>query len=145
MIRIIILIVLFNISTIYSQNFTQIDSLIENSIELKAFPGAQLYLKSPDYTYSKSYGFHTYDSLIKVEQDHLYDLASITKTLAATLAIMKLYDEKKLKLDDIISKYIKKLNGSNKKNSSFHELLIHQSGWKPYIVISYHLLKKMEN
>ena len=120
MIRIILLILLFNISPICSQNFKKIDSLIENSIELKAFPGAQLYLKNPDYTYSKSYGFHTYDSLIKVEQDHLYDLASITKTLAATLAIMKLYDEKKLRLDDIISKYIKKLNGSKKKNSSFH-------------------------
>ena len=142
MIRIILLILLFNISPICSQNFKKIDSLIENSIELKAFPGAQLYLKNPDYTYSKSYGFHTYDSLIKVEQDHLYDLASITKTLAATLAIMKLYDEKKLKLDDIISKYIKKLNGSNKKNSSFHELLIHQSGWKPYISHQLSLIKK---
>ena len=142
MIRIILLILLFNISPICSQNFKKIDSLIENSIKLKAFPGAQLYLKNPDYTYSKSYGFHTYDSLIKVEQDHLYDLASITKTLAATLAIMKLYDEKKLKLDDIISKYIKKLNGSNKKNSSFHELLIHQSGWKPYISHQLSLIKK---
>ena len=142
MIRIILLILLFNISPICSQNFKKIDSLIENSIELKAFPGAQLYLKNTDYTYSKSYGFHTYDSLIKVEQDHLYDLASITKTLAATLAIMKLYDEKKLKLDDIISKYIKKLNGSNKKNSSFHELLIHQSGWKPYISHQLSLIKK---
>ena len=142
MIRIILLILLFNISPICSQNFKKIDSLIENSIELKAFPGAQLYLKNPDYTYSKSYGFHTYDSLIKVEQDHLYDLASITKTLAATLAIMKLYDEKKLRLDDIISKYIKKLNGSNKKNSSFHELLIHQSGWKPYISHQLSLIKK---
>ena len=142
MIRIILLILLFNISPICSQNFKKIDSLIENSIELKAFPGAQLYLKNPDYTYSKSYGFHTYDSLIKVEQDHLYDLASITKTLAATLAIMKLYDEKKLRLDDIISKYIKRLNGSNKKNSSFHELLIHQSGWKPYISHQLSLIKK---
>ena len=142
MIRIILLILLFNISPICSQNFKKIDSLIENSIELNAFPGAQLYLKNPDYTYSKSYGFHTYDSLIKVEQDHLYDLASITKTLAATLAIMKLYDEKKLRLDDIISKYIKRLNGSNKKNSSFHELLIHQSGWKPYISHQLSLIKK---
>ena len=142
MIRIIILILLLNINPICSQNFTKIDSLIENSIELKAFPGAQLYLKNSDYTYSKSYGFHTYDSLIKVEQDHLYDLASLTKTLAATLAIMKLYDEKKLKLDDIISKYINKLNSSNKKNSSFHELLIHQSGWKPYISHQLALIKK---
>ena len=118
--RVILLIFLISSKLIWSQSFQKIDSLIENSIKLKAFPGAQIYLKSLDYTYSKSYGFHTYDSLVQVEQNHLYDLASITKTLAATLAIMKLYDEKKLRLDDVISKYIKNLNGSNKKNSSFH-------------------------
>ena len=145
MIRIILLIILFNIKPIWSQNFKKIDSLIENSISLKAFPGAQVYLKNANYTYSKSYGFHTYDSVVKVEQDHLYDLASITKTLAATLAIMKLYDEKKIRLDDVISKHIKKLSGSNKKNSSFHELLIHQSGWKPYISHQFSLIKKNKN
>ena len=142
MIRVIVLIFLISSKLIWSQNFEKIDSLIENSIKLKAFPGAQIYLKSSDYTYSKSYGFHTYDSLVQVEQNHLYDLASITKTLAATIAIMKLYDEKKLRLDDVISKYIKNLNGSNKKNSSFHELLIHQSGWKPYISHHLELIKK---
>ena len=140
--RVILLIFLISSKLIWSQSFEKIDSLIENSIKLKAFPGAQIYLKSSDYTYSKSYGFHTYDSLVQVEQNHLYDLASITKTLAATLAIMKLYDEKRLRLDDIISKYIKNLNGSNKKNSSFHELLIHQSGWKPYINHHLELIKK---
>ena len=140
--RVILLIFLISSKLIWSQSFEKIDSLIENSIKLKAFPGAQIYLKSLDYTYSKSYGFHTYDSLVQVEQNHLYDLASITKTLAATLAIMKLYDEKKLRLDDVISKYIKNLNGSNKKNSSFHELLIHQSGWKPYISHQLALIKK---
>ena len=142
MTRVILLIFLMSSKLIWSQSFEKIDSLIENSIKLKAFPGAQIYLKSSDYTYSKSYGFHTYDSLVQVEQSHLYDLASITKTLAATLSIMKLYDEKKLRLDDIISKYIKNLNGSNKKNSSFHELLIHQSGWKPYISHQLALIKK---
>ena len=140
--RLILIIFLISSKLIWSQSFQKIDSLIENSIKLKAFPGAQIYLKSLDYTYSKSYGFHTYDSLVQVEQNHLYDLASITKTLAATLAIMKLYDEKKLRLDDVISKYIKNLNGSNKKNSSFHELLIHQSGWKPYISHHLELIKK---
>ena len=142
MTRVILLMFLMSSKLIWPQSFEKIDSLIENSIKLKAFPGAQIYLKSSDYTYSKSYGFHTYDSLVQVEQNHLYDLASITKTLAATLAIMKLYDEKKLRLDDIISKYIKNLNGSNKKNSSFHELLIHQSGWKPYISHQLALIKK---
>ena len=119
MTRVILLMFLMSSKLIWPQSFEKIDSLIENSIKLKAFPGAQIYLKNSDYTYSKSYGFHTYDSLVQVEQNHLYDLASITKTLAATLSIMKLYDEKKLRLDDIISKYIKSLNGSNKKTQAF--------------------------
>ena len=38
-------------------------------------------------------------TIIKTDDYHLYDLASITKTLASTLAIMKLYDENKLELD----------------------------------------------
>ena len=71
--RVILLIFLISSKLIWSQSFEKIDSLIENSIKLKAFPGAQIYLKSSDYTYSKSYGFHTYDSLVQVEQNHLYD------------------------------------------------------------------------
>ena len=48
MTRIILLLVLFSSKLIWSQNFEKIDSLIENSIKLKAFPGAQVYLKNLD-------------------------------------------------------------------------------------------------
>ena len=89
--------------------------------------------KKGDFKFHKSYGYHTYDSITKVCDDHLFDLASITKTLASTLALMKLYDEKKLKLDNAISSFEKKLRKSNKKNTNFHELLIDQSGWITYI------------
>ena len=55
---------------------------------------------------------------------------------------MKLYDEKKLKLDNTISSFEKKLRRSNKKNTNFHELLIHQSGWIPYINHQQFLIKR---
>ena len=126
----------------HSQDINKIDSLINNGIKLNAYPGAQLFFKKGDFKLYKSYGYHTYDSIVKVDDDHLFDLASITKTLASTLAIMKLYDEKKLKLDNTISSFEKKLRRSNKKNTNFHELLIHQSGWIPYINHQQFLIKR---
>ena len=126
----------------HSQDINKIDSLINNGIKLNAYPGAQLFFKKGDFKLYKSYGYHTYDSIVKVDDDHLFDLASITKTLASTLAIMKLYDEKKLKLDNTISLFEKKLRRSNKKNTNFHELLIHQSGWIPYINHQQFLIKR---
>ena len=89
----------------YSQDINKIDSLINNGIKLKAYPGAQVFFKKGDFKFHKSYGYHTYDSITKVYDDHLFDLASITKTLASTLALMKLYDEKKLKLDNTTVSY----------------------------------------
>ena len=75
----------------------EIDSLINSSIIQKNFPGAQLYVKYNDSVLiNKSYGYHTYDSINKVNNTHIYDLASLTKVLASTLSIMKLYDEKRL-------------------------------------------------
>ena len=126
----------------YSQDINKIDSLINNGIKLKAYPGAQVFFKKGDFKFYKSYGYHTYDSITKVDNDHLFDLASITKTLASTLALMKLYDQKKLKLDNTISSFEKKLRRSNKKNTNLHELLIHQSGWIPYINHQQFLIKR---
>ena len=72
---------------------SKIDSIVHLGIKQKAFPGAQvLIFKCDSIRINKSYGFHTYDSIIRVKNHHLYDLASVTKILASTLAFMKLYE-----------------------------------------------------
>ena len=112
----------------------EIDSLINSSIIQKNFPGAQLYVKFNDSVIiNRSYGYHTYDSINKVNNNHIYDLASLTKVLASTLSIMKLYDENKLDLEEKVSYYFPKLKRSNKKNTTMFESLSHTSGWIPYI------------
>lgn len=112
----------------------KIDSLINSSIENKNFPGAQLFVKIKDsIIINKSYGYQTYDSIIAIKNTHLYDLASLTKVLAATFSIMKLYDENKLDLNDKLSYYFKDLKKSNKKNTTIFQSLSHTSGWIPYI------------
>ena len=133
--KILLLLILF-VSKVQSQTSKseKIDSLINSSITLKNFPGAQLFVKFKDsIIINKSYGFHTYDSIIKVKQKHVYDLASLTKVLASTFSIMKLYDEDKLQLEDKVSDYFPELKRSNKKNTTIFQSLSHTSGWIPYI------------
>lgn len=53
----------------------------------------------------------------------MYDLASLTKTTATLLAVMKLYDEGKFGLTDRISQYIPALKGTDKERVTIEELL----------------------
>jgi len=126
----------------YSQIEKSIDSLINSSIKSNAFPGAQLYIKKGDYTYKKSYGFHTYDSLTKVEDDHLFDLASITKTLAGTLALMKMKDDYNFDINKNLNFYLNDFNKTEQGETLIKDLLTHTSGWIPYISHQQYLIKK---
>ena len=100
----------------------KVDSLIQNGIQNKAFPGAQvLIFKNDTIRLNKSYGYQTYDSLLPVKNSNLYDLASVTKVLASTLAFMKLYELYNINLDEKVSNYFPALKRSNKKNSSFKD------------------------
>jgi len=121
---------------LFSQNtlLRKVDSLMETSIQNKNFPGAQIFVKIKDSVIiNKSFGYHTYDSLVEVNNSHIYDLASLTKVLASTFSIMKLYDQKKLDLNDKLSIYFKDLKNSNKKNTTIFQSMSHTSGWIPYI------------
>ncbi|MCH1432991.1 MAG: serine hydrolase [Flavobacteriaceae bacterium] len=119
------------------------DSLVEMGIQNKAFPGAQLLIyKKDSVRLLKSYGYHTYDSIIKVKNTNLYDLASVTKILAGTLAFMKLYELYDIDLNERVSEYLPYLKRSNKKESSFKQVLSHSSGWIPYIAHQNFVRKK---
>jgi CubicO group peptidase (beta-lactamase class C family) len=113
-----------------------ITAIINEALDSAAFPGCQILLAITNQTfYYQSFGYHTYDSISPVKNSDLYDLASITKTAATTLALMKLYDEDKLDLDKTLSYYFDFLNKSNKSNLTIRKVLAHQSrmkNWIPY-------------
>ena len=136
-----IVFVLFISLNSYSQIEKSIDSLINSSIKINAFPGAQLYIKKGNYEYKKSYGFHTYDSINKVEDDHLFDLASITKSLAGTLAIMKMKDDYNFDINKNLKFYLTDFNKTKQGEALIKDLLTHTSGWRPYISHQQYLVK----
>ena len=115
-------------------NFTAIDSIITDAIKQKAMPGCQvLVAKDGKVLYNKSFGFQTYDSLKPVRNYHLYDIASLTKIMSTTLAMMKLYETGKISLDDKIGLYLPWLNGSDKEKLKIKDIMLHQAGLTPFI------------
>ncbi|MDR3651883.1 MAG: serine hydrolase [Paludibacter sp.] len=111
------------------ETLNRIDSIVKDGIRARAFPGCQvLVLKDGKPIYDKCFGNYTYESVEKVKPTTMYDLASLSKTTGTLLAIMKLYDEGKLKLTDKASTYLSFLRGTNKENITISELLFHESG-----------------
>lgn len=112
----------------------EIDSIVYTGISQNIYPGCQvLAMKGNQIIFDKNYGYTDYSKQQLVTDATLYDLASITKTLATTLAMMKLYEDEKYELHDPISKYLPDLKNSNKQNITILELLTHTSGLPAFV------------
>lgn len=112
-----------------SSTLEKIDSIVKEGIKERAFPGCQvMVMKEGKPFYDKCFGNYTYESGQNVKPTTLYDLASLSKTTGTLLAIMKLYDDNKLKITDKASDYLTFLRGTNKENITIKELLFHESG-----------------
>ncbi len=112
----------------------KVDSIALHGIKTEAYPGCQiLAAKDGIIFYDKTFGYHTYDKNIRVKKTDLYDLASLTKVLATTPALMKLMEEGKIDINARLSDYLFFLKGSNKENLTFVEVLSHQAGLRNWI------------
>jgi CubicO group peptidase (beta-lactamase class C family) len=61
----------------------------------------------------------------------MYDLASLTKVIATTTAIMMLYDQHRIRLDDPVAKYLPAYRHGEKRRVTIRELLQHRAGLPP--------------
>ena len=120
----------------HSDSLFELDRIMYEIIRKKAAPGGQILVaKDGKIVYKKEYGWQTYDRKKPVDKEHVYDLASITKIAAATLAVMKLYEEGKIDLDTPISTYLPELKNSNKANLHLKDIMAHRAQlipWMPF-------------
>ncbi len=113
---------------------SKIDSLVQDAIKNKAIPGCQvLVARGGTVLYEKSFGYLSYDSLMPVTDNTLYDLASLTKVSATLQMMMKLVEEKKIDLSAPLAAYLPETVGTNKENLVISDVLLHRAGLKPYI------------
>ena len=119
---------------ISSRDLDAIDSIALKGIAAKAYPGCRvLVAKDGKVIYDKSFGYHTYDNKTPVRNTDIYDLASVTKIAATTLAVMKLYEEGKIDLDKKLSKYLLYLKKTNKRSLVLRDIMTHQAGLQSFI------------
>ncbi|WP_439883548.1 glycoside hydrolase family 3 N-terminal domain-containing protein [Pontibacter sp. MBLB2868] len=119
-----------------TQDLVGIDSLVAQAIAEKATPGAQvLVAKDGKVIYQKAFGYHTYDNQTPVQNTDLYDLASVTKISTSLAAFMKLESEGQFDVDKSLGYYLPMLQGTNKADLKYRDILTHQArlqAWIPF-------------
>lgn len=113
---------------------SRVDNVAQNGVVQGAYPGCRiLILKDGKAIYDKGFGTHSDTDTAAVRSTDLFDLADLTKPMATTLAVMKLYETGKLGLDDKASAYVPALRGSDKRDITVRELLLQESGLAPHL------------
>ncbi|MTB52190.1 serine hydrolase [Lewinella sp. W8] len=109
-------------------NLERVDYQVNRAIRYRATPGAQLAIfKDGHLVYERAYGHHRYRSQA-VDPGDLYDLASVTKAAATTLAVMKLYDQQRIELDAKVKDYLPEFAESIVGRYKIEHLLAHHTG-----------------
>ena len=114
-------------------------NIFNEAIQLRAFPGAAMGVVwgAPEKRERvlQTYGHTTYSRENKVDEATVYDLASLTKPLATTLAVLALLKEQRLQLTERISDIFPLARDSFLHRVSLKNLLCHSAGFsahKPY-------------
>ncbi|MFV8369985.1 glycoside hydrolase family 3 N-terminal domain-containing protein [Flavobacterium sp. LB2R40] len=108
---------------------SKIDTIANKAINTKMTPGIQvLVARKGKVIYQKSFGHHTYDKTIKVQDSDIYDVASLTKILATLPNVMLQYDQQKINLETTLGTMSPIFKDSNKANINFKDLLSHYAG-----------------
>ncbi len=112
----------------------RLDTLLRSAMLNEAFPGAAVAVgRGPAVVKLDGHGYYTYDQKKPVTPDAQYDLASLTKGVATTTAVMKLYEADSLELDAPVARYLPDFAQNGKEAVTVRQLLTHSSGLKPYL------------
>ncbi len=126
--------------------FNRIDSIAKAAVAMEATPGCQvLVARNGRVVYQKSFGHYTYTKKKEVDNESVYDVASLSKVLGTLQGVMLLEQEGKLDLNQRASYYLTELQGTNKENMIIKDILSHQAGLKSFYPFWEYVMKGQEH
>ena len=126
-----------------SEGLTIVDTLVNRGLDSLMFPGAQvLVARKGQVVYNKSFGRPTYNSNEKVTNEHIYDLASLTKILSTLPIIMKMEEEGKIRLNDTFQELIPEYADTELKDVTVLKSLSHYGRLPAWIAFYVDTLNK---
>lgn len=109
--------------------------LIDSAIAQRAFPGAVVAIGRRDTVlYLQAFGRLDYSGGARVTTRTVYDIASLTKVVGLTTAIMMLVEEGRVELDAPVRRYVPMFGSFHDSAVTVRHLLTHSSGlpaWRP--------------
>ncbi|MDP3716536.1 MAG: DUF1343 domain-containing protein [Acidobacteriota bacterium] len=113
--------------------WARIDELVADGITAKAAPGVVVLVGRGDQTvYEKAFGARaTVPSHEPMTLDTIFDLASLTKVVATTTAVMTLVEQGRLRLNDPVAAFVPGFERYGKGGITIRHLLTHVSGLRP--------------
>lgn len=128
------------LATVNEDNFSEIEALVNQYIEDEQFPGATVVVgNSEGILYEGYYGDQQVfdmgepvEEVVPISENTLFDLASLTKVLSTTTAIMKLHYDGDIDIEAPVADYLPSFGENGKEEVTIADLLTHTSGLTPW-------------
>jgi uncharacterized protein YbbC (DUF1343 family)/CubicO group peptidase (beta-lactamase class C family) len=116
-----------------TQAFPTVDAVIQQAISEGTIPGAVLIVgHDGGVIYRKAYGSRALEPRREaMTLDTVFDVASLTKVIVTTTAVMQLVEQGKVRLNDPVAKYLPEFAQNGKDDITVRQLLTHYSGLEP--------------
>jgi uncharacterized protein YbbC (DUF1343 family)/CubicO group peptidase (beta-lactamase class C family) len=115
------------------EQLAPIDEIVDKAIREGKVPGAVVIIGNREkIIYRRAFGYRSLDpGKLPMAEDTVFDMASLTKVVATTTAVMQLVEKRKLKLDAPVSLYWPAFKAKGKGSITVRHLLTHYSGLRP--------------
>lgn len=116
-----------------------LDPIVEDAIRQGQVPGAVLLVwHNGEVVYRKAFGSRSLEpARATMSVDTIFDIASLTKVVATTTAIMQLVEQGKVRLNDPVVRYLPEFGQNGKQQVTVRELLTHFSGLPKDLPLNY--------
>ena len=115
----------------------EVEAAFAEAVERGAIPGATVVVRAgADIAYEGAFGFRAIvPERSPMRLETVFDLSSLTKPFATTVAVMMLTRDAKMRLDDRLTRFFHNFGVHGKGHVTFRHLLAHSSGlaaWRPF-------------
>ena len=123
--------------SVIERKLGKVERVLDKAIENQEIPGAVVLARMPvedgllEYSWVRGLAAARPERL-PMRRDTIFDLASLTKVMATSTAIMLLVDEGSICLDDPVSKTLPRFGDRGKEEVTIRHLLSHSAGLKPW-------------
>ena len=124
------------VGTLLGQDLRAADSIVETGIRAGIYPGAVLVIgRRAGVIHARGFGHLTWStrSPVPSPDSTLWDLASLTKVVGTTAAVMRLLEEQRIELDAPLVRYLPRFTGGGRDRVRIRQLLDHTSGLPSYL------------